>query len=492
MNATTRLNANISKSMFFATLILAIIGSGPLSSSTENAPNPIVQDFTGVAKKAIPAVVSIKVKGTTKQKSGITLPWGGSDDSFGDLFGDDFLQKFFGMPRGNSVEQVPIQGQASGFLVSPDGIILTNSHVVKDANEITVILNDKREFTGKVLGQDPNTDIAVVKIDGNNLPYITLGNSADLQVGQWAIAIGNPMGLQASLTVGVISATGRNDLDLARIEDFIQTDAAINRGNSGGPLLNINGDVIGMNTAIVTNMATGGYMGIGFAIPSNLLKRVMDELIANGSLTRGFLGVSLQQLDANLAKAFNLEKTDGALIADVSKDSPAEKAGLKQGDIVLKYNGQSVTNIASLRNAIALMKPGTLLTMSVLRDGKAMDISIGVGAFPKDGEEEETEATPEPDEVNKYGFGVGELTPELAKSLGYKEEKGVIITKVDKSTPSGWAGLKKGTLILAVNQQKVSNVSEYNKALEALEKGKLLLLLIKQGEQIRFVSLQVN
>ena len=476
------------RSLFVLVMILFVTHT----TAAEPAQISTNQDFTTVAQKAIPAVVSIKVKGTTKQKS-FALPWGNddSDNDLGDMFGgNDFFEKFFG-GRGKGVQQVPTQGQASGFIVTPDGLILTNSHVVKDANEITVTLNDGREFPGKIVGQDPNTDIAVVKIDATDLPHITLGDSSKLQVGQWAIAIGNPLGLQASLTVGVISATGRNNLDLARIEDFIQTDAAINRGNSGGPLLNINGDVIGMNTAIVTNMATGGYMGIGFAIPSNLLKQVMDDLLTTGTVTRGFLGVALQQVDANLAKAFNLEKPEGALIADVTKDSPAEKAGLKQGDIVLKYNGNPVTNIAALRNAIALMKPGTSITLSLLRDGKPLDVSLGVGTFPSDSEEEPA-AIPEPDEINKYGFAVGELTPDLAKSLGLKEEKGVIITKVDKTSPSGWAGLKKGTLILAINQQKITTLSEYSKALEAIEKGRPLLLLIKQGDQTRFVSLLIN
>jgi serine protease Do len=246
MKNLSRFPSIISKTLLFATTIVSL-GLSQCVFSTENEVNVIAQDFTGVAKKAIPAVVSIKVKGSTKQKGGVISPWGNSDESFGDLFGNDFFQRFFKIPK-QGIE-VPIEGQASGFIISPDGTILTNSHVVKDANEITVVLTDGREFPGKLVGQDPNTDIAVVKIDANELPYVTLGNSSDLQVGEWAIAIGNPWGLQASLTVGVISATGRNNLDLARIEDFIQTDAAINKGNSGGPLLNLKGDVIGMNTA---------------------------------------------------------------------------------------------------------------------------------------------------------------------------------------------------------------------------------------------------
>ena len=207
----------------------------------------------------------------------------------------------------------PVVGQASGFIVSPDGEILTNSHVVKDMSEIKVVLNDGREFNAKVVGMDPNTDVALLKIDAKDLPYLKLGDSNALDVGQWVVAIGNPLGLQASLTVGVVSAKGRNNLDLTRIEDYIQTDAAINRGNSGGPLLNLDAEVVGMNTAIVTNMANGGYMGIGFSIPSNLLRAVMDDLKSTGTFKRGYLGVVLQQIDENLAQSFGLEKAQGRL-----------------------------------------------------------------------------------------------------------------------------------------------------------------------------------
>lgn len=438
-------------------------------------------DFTRVAEEAIPTVASIKVKGSVKQKMSSFNPWGMQDDDT-----NDFFKRFFVIPPGHETE-TPIEGQASGFLVSPDGLLLTNSHVVKDAKEITVILTDGREFTAQVIGQDPNTDIALIKIDGNNLPYLTLGNSDNLKPGQWAIAIGNPLGLQATLTVGVISATGRNNLDITRIEDFIQTDAAINRGNSGGPLLNLAGEVVGMNTAIVSNMGTGGYMGIGFAIPSNMLKHVMDELESSGQVSRGFLGITMQQMDSNLAKAFNLEKSEGALVADVSKDSPAEKAGIKQGDIILKYNNQAVNNIATLRNAIALMKPGTNINLVVMRDGKSMNIPLAVGTFPTEVEQKTIEA-----KENRFGFNVQSLTPEMAKSLGYGDEKGVIISKINSNSPAAWAGLKKGTLIVAVNQNKIATVDEFNKAVDNLPKGAPLLLLVKQDGAVRFVSLQVN
>ena len=472
-------------------IVAAIAYSAAPTSQAASTQSSITQnaiDFTSVAKEATPAVVSIKVKSTPKKQTLSMNPWGSSGEDQDDPFNGDFFRRFFSIPYGREQDSAPVEGQASGFIVSPDGIVITNSHVVSDTSEITVILNDGREFAGKVLGQDPNTDIAVVKIDGKDLPHISLGNSDNLLPGQWAIAVGNPLGLQATLTVGVISATGRNNLDITRIEDFIQTDAAINRGNSGGPLLNINGEVIGMNTAIVTNNSTGGYMGIGFAIPSNMIKNVMEDLIANGEITRGFLGIVMQQMDSSLAKAFNMDKPEGALIAEVAKDSPADKAGIKQGDIVLKYNQQPVTNIATLRNAVALMKPGTILNLTLQRDGKPLDIAINIGAFPKD---TPAKASTEPKET-KFGFGVQDLTPDIAQSLGYKGEKGVIISKVNPSSPAAWAGLKKGILIAAVNQTKVNSVEEFNKVVDAIPSGTPLLLLVKVGDTMRFISLQVN
>jgi serine protease Do len=441
-----------------------------------------VQDFTRVAKNAIPAVVSIRVKGSAKFSSRDS-----DEDSQdpSDFFNEDFFQRFFGSSR-NRVESQPVVGQASGFIVAPDGYILTNAHVVKDMSEITVVLNDDREFKAKVVGADPNSDVALLKIDGKDLPYLKLGNSDDLEVGQPVAAIGNPLGLQASLTVGVVSAKGRNNLDLSGFQDYIQTDAAINRGNSGGPLLDMNSQVVGMNTAIITNMATGGYMGIGFAIPSNLLQVVMNDLKDTGSFKRGFIGIVLQPVDENLAQVFNLNKAQGALIAEVTANSPAEKAGLKQGDVILKYNDVNVANIGSLRMAIGLMKPGTKITLSVLREGRPQEIQVEVGAFP--GNEPIASASSD----NKLGIEIENLTPEQAAKLGYSNEKGIVIKKVDPSSAAAWAGLKKGALIVEVNQKKISNVKEFNEALKATPADKPILFLIKQGDVTRFISFKIG
>lgn len=471
-----------------AVIMCASVIPNPSLSGKETQVEQNPTDFTVVAKKAIPAVVSIKVKSAPAKKKAGMNPWGYYDEDSSDLFNDDFFQQFFGLPRRKKQDsESQVTGQASGFIVSPDGMILTNNHVVTDMSEIIVTLNDGREFPGKVLGQDPNTDIAVVKIEAKDLPYLALGNSDNLEVGQRVAAIGNPLGLQATLTSGVVSATGRNNLDLSRWEDYIQTDAAINRGNSGGPLLDLNAKVIGMNTAIVTNMGTGGYMGIGFAIPSNMLNHVMQELIATGKVSRGYLGVALQEMDNNLAKAFNLSRVEGALVAEVTKGSPADKAGLKQGDVIIQYDKHGFNNLGGLRNAIAMMKPGTRVTLSVLRDGKTISVPIDIGTYPTEPEHLAVDT-----KENKFGFSVQNLTPELGESLGYHDEKGVVISKVDSGSPASWAGLKKGILIIAVNKKKVTSIDEFNKEIEATEKGKPVLFLVKQGDAVRFISLQVN
>jgi len=476
-----------------ASVLYGILFAVPLACSSPPAqvelvkPQTLALDFVEVAKIATPAVVSIRVKIPASSYSAFNPRGEKGEDSL-DLFNDNFWQQFFGMPKqspnGKKDPQEQV-GQASGFIVSPNGYILTNNHVISDAKEISAMLVDGREFPAKVIGQDKNTDIAVLKIEAENLPYLKLGDSDDLQQGQWAIAIGNPLGLQASLTVGVISATGRDNLDIATIEDFIQTDAAINRGNSGGPLLDMKGEVVGINTAIVSNQGNGGYMGIGFAIPSNIAQNIMDQLISNGSATRGFIGVTLQKIDQNLALAFGLEKMEGALISDISKGSPADKAGLRQGDIVLKYDSHPVAHISALRKAVSFMKPGAKLNLTVLRDGKKIDIPIEVGSFPDN-----------PSQLiaadSKLGLDVEDIKPEYSQKMGLNGMKGVLITQVRPGSPSYVAGIRPGAILVAVNQLNVTSVEEFNQALKKAEPDKPILLLVKQGGFTRYVSIKIN
>lgn len=442
----------------------------------------VVADFTEVAKKAVPAVVSIKVQSKRKSPVFGDENQGGLVDPY-DLFGNGDLWGLFNLPKQEAPRAQPMVGQASGVIVSQDGYILTNSHVVHEMDTITVFMNDGRELNAKVLGDDPNTDLALIKIDASDLPFLKLGNSDNLEVGQWVAAVGNPFGMQATMTAGIVSAKNRNNLDIAHYEDFIQTDAAINRGNSGGPLLTLDGEIVGINTAIATNAASG-YMGIGFAIPSNVAKHVMEEIVSDGKVSHGFLGISLQSIDYNLAQAFNLKKVEGALVTSVVKDSPAEKAGLQVEDIVLKVNDKPVDSAGSLRNAVYILKPGTRINLTIMRKDKLVQVPVTIGDF------KEASAAVSSPQKTQLGLEVDNLTADAARTLGYTDETGVVITKVNPNSVAGLAGLKKGALIISVNRQKVDNVQQFNDALNNAPKDRPVLLQIRQGNQHLFVSLR--
>ncbi|MBA3722728.1 MAG: DegQ family serine endoprotease [Parachlamydiaceae bacterium] len=435
-------------------------------------------DFREVAKKAIPAVVSIKVQ--SKKKSASFL---GSEDDSEDPF--DNFWKYFSKPRGSKSEPA-FSGQASGVIVSADGYVITNNHVVNEMDNIVVQMSDGREFPGKVIGQDKNSDLALVKIEANDLPYLKLGNSDELEVGQWVAAIGNPFGLQGTLTHGVVSAKGRNNLDIVPSEDFIQTDASINSGNSGGPLVTLSGEVIGINTAIATNSSSGN-MGIGFAIPSNMARYVMKEILDHGKVSRGYLGVSLQSIDYNLAKAFDLKKIEGALVTSVVSGSPADKAGIKAEDIIIKYNDRPVDNAATLRNSVYMMHTGTKINLTILRDGKTIQVPLEIKDFPEDLVKHASII-----ENSQLGIEVDTLTPELGQALGYTNTKGVVITKVQPGSAAALVGLKKGALILSVNRKKVETKEQFFAALKETAKDRPALLQIKQGDINAYISIQLE
>ena len=359
--------------------------------------------------------------------------------------------------------------------------------MVEDAEKITVRLADEREFIAKVVGTDPQSDVAIIKIDAQNLPVLPLGNSDALEVGEWVIAIGSPFELNQSVTVGVVSAKGRNRMGITDYENFIQTDAAINPGNSGGPLLNIRGEAVGMNTAIFSR--SGGYMGIGFAIPINMAQGIEQQLRKSGKVTRGWLGIMIQDVNENLAQSFGGKK-GGALISEVTEGSPARKNGLLQGDIITTINGAAVTDVADLRNKIAMTPPNTDLNLRILRDGKEKELVVTVGEQPADMAsiaKKMNGAT-----LDELGLSLQDLTPEVAEQFGYSKDQGVLIADVEADSPASQVGLQAGQLIEEVNRVRVHSLKELQQAMKKTEKGKQLLLRVRSGEHSQYVVLQMK
>jgi serine protease Do len=429
--------------------------------------------FAAVLKPALPAVVSITSSRIVKVPQN-------------PFFNDPFFQQFFGgrMPR--QPQEQREMGLGSGVIVSADGYILTNNHVVEKATEIKVILADKRQFPGKVIGTDPKTDIAVVKIAATGLPTITLGDSSKLQVGDYAFAIGNPFGVGETATMGIVSATGRNGLDIEDYEDFIQTDAAINPGNSGGALLNARSELIGINTAILSG--GGGNQGIGFAIPVDMAKYVMDEILKHGKVVRGYIGIGIQDVTPDLAKAFNVPNGKGALVSDVQPNTPGAKAGLQRGDVITEIDGQPVSGQNDLRLKVGSMAPGTTVHLKVLRNGEPRDVTLTLGEMPsgKSGGNAEGQAENSP----MRGVQVDQLTPDIRQQLGLKPDtKGVVVTDVPDSSPAADAGLQRGDVIEQINRQPVNSVSDYQRLVAEAGKNSIVLL-INRGGTTNFLVVQ--
>ena len=401
-----------------------------------------------------------------------------------DLFNDEFMRRYFGQQF--QQRQSPPQrviGQGSGFIISKDGYILTNNHVAGKADKITVKLNDGREFDAKLVGADSHSDVAVIKIEADNLPTLPFGDSDNLRVGEWVLAFGNPFGLSHTVTAGIVSAKGRSGVGITDYEDFIQTDAAINPGNSGGPLINLNGQVVGINTAIFSK--SGGYMGIGFTIPINMVKVIHDQLIAHGEVTRGYLGVNIQDLTPELAKSFGLKDKKGILVADVVKDSPADNSGIKRGDVILKMNNNDVVDAGKFRNQIALILPGHKIHLVLWRKNGQQSVSVDIGKRP----ESDPAKSADSERLSKLGIAVTNLIPSLAEQFGYQGESGVLITDVDRDSIAAWSGLRPGMLIQEVNQHPVKKVGEF---LERLPQKGNVLLLIKAGPQTLFITFALD
>jgi serine protease Do len=395
---------------------------------------------------------------------------------------EQFLKKFFG--QGNSPFQMPrrqpqqkqyTQGLGSGFVVDSNGYIMTNYHVVSEANTVTVRFGKGTEYKAKVVGKDPPTDLALIKIDAGNLPMLELGDSDKIEVGEWVIAIGNPFGLSSTVTVGVVSGKGRTGIGIEDYEDFIQTDAAINMGNSGGPLINARGEVIGINTAIVSG--SGGNVGIGFAIPSNMAKLVYQQLKTEGHVTRGYLGILMQPLTPKLAQKFGVKGQKGILISDVVSKSPADQAGLRNGDVIIRMNERDVNEVTQFRNYVAMQKPGSEAKLYVVRDGKEKEISVQIGTMPVKSKTPEQQEQGQ-QQQQKIGLKVQNLTPDIAEQLGYQNEKGVVIIDVDSGSPADEAGLQPGMLIAEVDKKPVNNVDEFYKlAKKGIQEGSVMLLV---------------
>jgi len=445
--------------------------------------------FSAVANKTIPAVVFVNVQKTVEISSahGQRAPFG-YNDSFGFFdFDEEFLERFFGYrrPRQRSPRKYQELGQGSGFIISKDGYILTNNHVVGEADKITVTLHDGRKLDAEVVGTDPKSDVAVIRVESKGLPVIELGDSDKLEIGEWVIAVGNPFGLEATVTVGVVSAKGRGGVGIADYEDFIQTDAAINPGNSGGPLLNLEGKAVGLNTAIFSR--SGGYMGIGFAIPINMAKDIKEQLVETGKVTRGYLGIYMDEVKPDLAEYFELKPNQGVSVSQVISDSPADEAGLKAGDIILEMDGKKIESPQQFKNAIAMVEPGTKVSLLVYRDGEELKKKVKIRSLSDSAFASDVSEIGE-----KLGLQVQELTEELARQFGYEPAEGVIVSEVVSDGIAARAGIRPGMLIASVNRRNVSSVAEFNAALEDTAKTRKALLLIKYEHFAQYIVLTLE
>jgi serine protease Do len=428
------------------------------------------RSFADLAERASPAVVNIRTSKTVKRGKA-QLPRG-----FEEFFGNPF-EEFFNLP-----EQFKVPSLGSGFVISEEGYIVTNNHVIEDVDKITVAFQDDVELEGEIVGRDPKTDIALIRVQTDKkLTALPLGDSKGVRPGDWVVAIGNPFGLEHTVTAGIVSAKHRI-IGQGSYDDFIQTDAAINPGNSGGPLINLKGEVIGINTAINPRANT-----IGFAVPINMAKNILPQLRATGSVTRGWLGVVIQRITPELAEQFELPDKQGALVSKVEPDGPADQAGLRRGDVIVEFNGEPIDEMEELPRVVAATGVGVPVKVVVLREGDRKTLEVTVGRFP---EEAQVASTPEPSQesVEAWGLRVQDLTPELAEQLEIEGAEGVVVTQVARGSAAGEAGLRRGDVILEVDKQSVANVGEFEKALAGSGSG--TLLLVRRGDNTLFMAMQ--
>jgi serine protease Do len=437
-----------------ASLKLADSKEGPSKSS-----------FAPVVKAVLPTVVNISSSKVVRTPNQV----------WGPMPMDPFFQQFFGDgPNGNIPRERRERSLGSGVIVSPEGYILTNNHVVDGATDIRVTLSDKREFKATIVGTDPKTDVAVLKVDSANLPAATIGDSSKVQVGDYALAIGDPFGVGQTVTMGIVSAKGRTNLGIEDYEDFIQTDAPINPGNSGGALVNDRGELIGINTAILSH-GSGGNEGIGFAVPVNLARQVMDQILKNGKVTRAYLGIIPQDVTPAVAKAMGQSEPRGVLVGDVSPNSPAHQSGLQRGDIILQVNGKPVADANELRMSISMMQPDATVKLNVVRNGDQRELSVKLGQLPT--QEEHAQVEKSGSESALEGVTVDNLDAQTAQELGLPPNAtGVVVTDVSPSSPYADSGLHRGDVIQEVNRQPVKDVADFEKAMRKGGKEPLLLV----------------
>ena len=460
-----------------------LVLSAPATAQDGKSALQSLQDaFVQVAQSVKPAVVNIATTQRPRPQEGRRAPQVPPQfrGPFRDFFGEDFFERFFG-----EQPQRERRSLGSGVIVDKRGYILTNNHVIEQADEIEVRLSDKRKFTAKVIGKDSKTDLAVIKIDApDDLPVAKLGDSTKIRIGEWAIAIGNPFGLDQTVTVGVISAVGRSEVGITTYEDFIQTDASINPGNSGGPLLNLNGEVIGINTAIV---ATG--QGIGFAIPISMAKEIKDRLIAQGKVVRGWLGVGIQELTEELAAQFGVKPEDGVLVGNVVKDSPAERGGMKPGDIIQEFSGTKISGVHQLQREVAQSPVGSPVRLKVLREKQPVMLTIVLGEQPTDVAAASEPGSTPAQAAERFGLTVQDLTPELRNQLRLNTVDGVMVSSVDDAGPAARAGIRPGDVITEANREPVKSTRDFSRILGQMRRGQNLLLLVRRDGNSRFVVL---
>lgn len=445
-------------------------------------------DFTELAEKQGGSVVNISVTQVVQGNGGANaFPGMPDDEALGELFRRFGIPNIPGMPgqQGGAQPEYKSQSLGSGFIISADGFILTNAHVVKDADEMIVKLADKREFKAKMIGFDRRTDVALIKIDASNLPKVTIGDPNQLKVGEWVAAIGSPFGLENTMTAGIVSAKGRA-LPQENYVPFIQTDVAINPGNSGGPLFNLKGEVVGINSQIYSR--SGGYMGLSFSIPIDVALDVANQLKSTGKISRGWLGVAIQEITKELADSFGMKSTAGALIAGVEKNGPADKAGIESGDVVLKFDGKPIATSSDLPRAVGQAKPGKDVPVEILRKGANKTLTLTVGEMPQDKDENGLNKSQPKPEVNRIGLVVKDLTPQQKKKLNGKV--GVLV--IDSQGSAAQAGIRRGDVILGVNDSDVQTADQFNKQIAAVPAGKSVALLVMRGENTLYVPIKVN